>query len=314
MLTIEKDLKKLQKNFSEETILYHYPVLYQEVLSYINPSRRKIIVDCTVGVGSHALKIIERMPADSLYIGIDKDKESLEIAEKRIKERGFTNVILIKEDFRNVDSVLKELKIEHPDVFFFDLGISSFQLSSADRGFSFLKEGPLDMRMDRESFLCAYDLVNNLSEKELRKIFELFGEERFSKRIAHFIVERRKKEPIFSTLQLRDIILKAIPYHSRERIHPATRVFQALRIAVNRELDCLQQGLRKAIQLVAQGGVIVVISFHSLEDRIVKHTFKEFAQSKTIKILTKKPITPSSKELTENLSSRSAKLRAAEKL
>lgn len=313
MLIIEEDLKKLPRNSSEK-FLYHYPVMYKEVIHILEPSSKNIFVDCTVGVASHALKILEEMPLNSIFVGIDKDKESLDLASQRLKDVKDKRIILVKEDFKNLDKVLSDLKIEKVDAFFFDLGLSSFQLSSASRGFSFLKEGPLDMRIDKDSFLCAYDLINNLSEKELCKIFQKFGEERFSKRIAHYVVEKRKKQPIFTTTQLRDLILEAVPKKKVFRIHPATRVFQALRIAVNRELDCLEEGLRKAIDLLAYKGRIAVISFHSLEDRIAKHIFKEYASKKVVRILTPKPLRPSKQEIEENFSSRSAKLRAVEKL
>ncbi len=313
MLITEEDLKKLLRNSSEE-FLYHYPVMYKEIMHILEPSSKNIFVDCTIGVASHALKILEELPAYSTFIGIDKDKESLGLAAERLKDIKDKRIVLVKEDFRNLDKILKDLKIEKVDAFFFDLGLSSFQLSSASRGFSFLKEGPLDMRMDKDSFLCAYDLINNLSEKELCKIFQKFGEEHFSKRIAHYVVEKRKRHPIFTTTQLRDLIIEAIPKKRGFRIHPATRVFQALRIVVNRELDCLEEGLRKAINFLSLGGRIAVISFHSLEDRVVKHIFKEYASRKIVRILTPKPLRPSAQEVEENFSSRSAKLRAVEKV
>jgi len=288
--------------------------MYKEVIELLSPSLRKTFVDCTVGVASHALKIVERMPLGSIFVGIDKDNQSLKIAKGRLKNIYERKIILVKEDFKDLDKILKELGIKNADAFFFDLGVSSYQLSQSQRGFSFLREGPLDMRMDGDAFLCAYDLVNNLSEKELCKIFQKFGEERFSHRIAHLLVERRKKQPIFTTTQLRDLIVKAVPKRFPYRVHPATRVFQALRIAVNRELDCLEEGLNKAIGFLSCGGRIGVISFHSLEDRIVKNIFKSYASQKKLKIITPKPLRPKEEEIEENFSSRSAKLRVAEKL
>ncbi|OQX81213.1 MAG: 16S rRNA (cytosine(1402)-N(4))-methyltransferase [Candidatus Omnitrophica bacterium 4484_70.1] len=313
MLITEEDLKRLPKNCSKE-FLFHYPVMYREVIEFISPSLRKIFVDCTVGVASHASEIIEKMPLNSIFIGIDKDNQSLEIAKERLKSIHNKEIILVKEDFKNLDKILRDLNIKSVDAFFFDLGISSYQLSQSQRGFSFSKEGPLDMRMDRDAFLCAYDLVNNLSEKELCKIFQKFGEEKFSRRIAHLLVERRKKQPIFTTTQLKDLIIEAVPKRFSYRIHPATRIFQALRIAVNRELDCLEEGLNKAIEFLSCGGRIAIISFHSLEDRIVKNIFKSYASQKKLKIITPKPLRANEEELRENLSSRSAKLRVAEKL
>ncbi|MBN2483682.1 MAG: 16S rRNA (cytosine(1402)-N(4))-methyltransferase RsmH [Candidatus Omnitrophica bacterium] len=313
MKIIENDLKKWPKDsFSDGEI--HYPVMCREVIEYLALADKKVVVDCTVGVGSHALSLIPRMAPGGLYVGIDKDNDSLEIAKERLGDF-VGRFILIKEDFRAVDSVLEQLQISRVDAFLFDLGISSFQLTQAERGFSFLKEGPLDMRMDRESFLCAYDLVNNLSERELRMIFEKFGEERYSRRIAHHLIEKRRKTPLYTTRQLVEAITESVPYRSfRYKIHPATRVFQALRIAVNRELDCLSQGLDKAFPYLSAQGRMAVISFHSLEDREVKHTFRNYAAQGHAQIITKKPLTPSEEELVENNASRSAKLRVIEKL
>jgi 16S rRNA (cytosine1402-N4)-methyltransferase len=313
VLTKELDLKENPKDSCGSQAV-HYPVMYREVLELLDLEGKEVVVDCTVGIGSHALKILSHLKKDSIFIGIDKDGDSLEIAKARLKQfEG--KYILVKEDFRNLDKVLNDLSIEKAEAFFFDLGVSGYQLSCPERGFSFLKEGPLDMRMDRSAFLCAYDLVNNLSEQELCTIFEKFGQERFSRKIAHTLVRKRRKEPLSTTSQLKRIILEAVPRKSlKYRIHPATRVFQALRIAVNRELDSLTEGLNKAVRYLAKGGRIVVISFHSLEDRIVKSTFKNLASQGILRILTKKPLTPKEDELRENISSRSAKLRAAEKL
>ncbi|MCM8786723.1 MAG: 16S rRNA (cytosine(1402)-N(4))-methyltransferase RsmH [Candidatus Omnitrophica bacterium] len=297
---------------SEE--IFHYPVMHREVLEFLEPTSKKIIVDCTVGVGSCALKLLEVASGDALFIGIDKDEESLKIAADRLKKFG-SRVILIKDDFMNVDRILENLNLKSADAFLFDLGISSYQLNRAERGFSFLKEGPLDMRMDKQTFLCAYDLVNNLSKEELANIFRKFGEERFADRIAKVLVDSRRKEPISTTKQLSELILHTVPIRSYYyRIHPATRVFQALRIAVNRELEALRIGLGKTINLLNQKGRVIVISFHSLEDRIVKNIFRQESLKKSIKIITKKPIIPTMEEITENKASRSAKLRVAEKL
>ena len=313
MKIIENDLKKWPKDSFKEADI-HYPVMYREVAEYLSIQTRKIVVDCTVGVGSHASWLIPQLPQGSLYIGIDKDNDSLEMAKDRLSDF-VGRFILIKEDFRSVNSVLEQLQIEQVDAFLFDLGISTFQLSHPERGFSFSKEGPLDMRMDRESFLCAYDLVNNLSERELRMIFEKFGEERYSRRIAHHLVEKRRKTPLYTTRQLVEAITEVVPSKSfRYKIHPATRVFQALRIAVNRELDCLSQGLEVAVPYLRAGGRIVAISFHSLEDREVKHTFRHYASQNEVKVLTKKPLVPAPDEVNTNSASRSAKLRAIEKL
>lgn len=291
---------------------FHYPVMHRELLELLEFKNKKTVVDCTMGLGSHALKFFEAMDKDARLIGIDRDEDSLKIAEQKLS--GYRDrLTLVKADFAEIDSVLKNLGIKEVDVFLFDLGISMYQLTSAERGFSFLQEGPLDMRMDRDLFLCAYDLVNNLSEIELENIFRRFGEERYAKKIARHIVNVRKNEPIATTGQLSRIITQAVPGRY-SKIHPATRVFQALRIAVNRELEVLSLGVSKAIGHLREKGKIAVISFHSLEDRIIKHTFKEFASKGILRIITKKPLIPSGAEIEENNHSRSAKLRIAEKI
>jgi 16S rRNA (cytosine1402-N4)-methyltransferase len=291
----------------------HYPVMYREVLNLLDLRQRRIVVDCTIGVGSHAYKIMEVMGRDSFLIGIDRDQDSLSVANQRLKSFA-GRFVLIKGDFSDLAKILGKLNINRVDAFLFDLGISTYQLSNPQRGFSFLNEGPLDMRMDKDSFLSAYDLINNLSEGELENIFKKFGEERYSRRIAHFLVEVRKKEPIATTTQLARMIKEIIPQSSRYyKIHPATRVFQSLRIAVNRELEALKAGLSEAISFLNKGGRIAVISFHSLEDRIVKHLFRNYYTEGALNIITKKPLEPSDLEKAENPSSRSAKLRVAEK-
>ena len=303
---------------------YHYPVMYREVLELldINPVKenfsngaktKRVIVDCTVGIGSHAFRLLSQAN-DIFLIGIDRDQESLKLAKERLA-RFEGRFILIKNNFANLDRILEKLGIEEVDVLLFDLGISTYQLRNSVRGFSFLKEGPLDMRMDKDSFLSAYDLVNNLSEVELGNIFKKFGEERYSRRIAHFLVESRKNEQISTTVQLARMIINCIPGKARlERIHPATRIFQALRIAVNRELEALNSVLIQAISHLKTGGKMGVISFHSLEDRIVKHTYKDCFSKGILKIITKKPLTPTQEEKDENPPSSSAKLRVAEKV
>jgi len=291
----------------------HYPVMYKEVVEKLSLRGKKIVVDCTIGVGSHALKFFEVMDKDSVLIGIDKDDDSLRVARMRLKKYE-SRFELFKDDFRNLDAILDSLSIKKADIFFFDLGISSFQLSDSQRGFSFSKDGPLDMRMDRRSNLSAYDIVNYLSEYELNAIFKKFGEERFSRRIAHLVVEKRRQEPISTTSQLRNVVLEAVPRRHHSFIHPATRIFQALRIVVNRELESLEIGIKKAVTHLSCGGRIGVITFHSLEDRIVKHTFRDLALKEEVKLVNKKPFTPGMEELKENISSRSAKLRVAEKI
>ena len=293
---------------------YHYPVMYREVLELLSIGKRKVVVDCTTGIGSHAYKLLEAMDKEGFLIGIDRDWDSLNVAKARLEPfRG--RFSLVRGNFANLDRILSDLDIGEADAFLFDLGISTYQLSDPTRGFSFLEEGPLDMRMDRDSFLSAYDLVNNLSEVELGNIFKKFGEERYSRRVAHFLVEARKGKPISTTNQLRDLIVKATPGRARGgRIHPATRIFQALRIAVNRELEAIETALSCAVSHLASGGRIGVISFHSLEDRIVKHLYKDYSAKNILKIINKKPLIPTEEERGENPPSRSAKLRVAEKI
>ncbi len=307
-MIISQDLPMMMKE------AYHYPVMYREVLRFLEIETKRIVVDCTVGIGSHALGLLESAAEDAFLIGIDRDQDSLDLAKARLEPfRG--RFILIKDNFANLDRILGKLDIEGVDALLFDLGISTYQLGNPARGFSFLKEGPLDMRMDKDSFLSAYDLVNNLSEIELGNIFKKFGEERYSRRVAHSLVESRKNEPISTTVQLADLIIRCIPGEARwGRIHPATRIFQALRIAVNRELEALRTALVQAISHLKSGGRIGVISFHSLEDRIVKHTYKDYFSKGILKIVTKKPLTPTEEEKNENPPSRSAKLRVAEKI
>jgi len=293
--------------------IQHYPVMYREVIEFIKPAERKVIVDSTLGMGGHAYKMLELMGRDGHLIGIDRDQQSLEIARANLKDFDgrFT---LVKGDFANVAKILDELHIESVDAFLFDLGISTYQLNDVQRGFSFLKEGHLDMRMDQDAFLSAYDLVNNLSEEELSSIFKKFGEERYARRIAQRLVEARKNEPIATTTQLTRIIISALSAKFQHgRIHPATRTFQSLRIAVNRELESLKEGLRTAVDYLSQEGRIAVISFHSLEDRIAKHTFRDYQSQGTLRLVTKKPLMASDSEKEENMASRSAKLRVAEK-
>jgi len=291
----------------------HIPVLRNEVLDFFNLKPGMCVVDATLGIGGHAEEIIKRILPGGRLIGIDRDSESIELARERLKNFG-SAVSFAHQDFRNLDKLVSEFKIEKIDCVLFDLGISSFQLDMASRGFSFTKEGPLDMRMDRNSYISAYDLVNNLSVKELSSILLNFGEERFHNRIANRLTIERQKTPIQSTRQLTDVILKAVPHYMKgSKIHPATRTFQALRIAVNRELEALDEGLNKALGLLSAGGRICVISFHSLEDRIVKRKFLLYSQEGVLDIITKKPVCASDNEAAFNPRARSAKLRCAER-
>ncbi len=288
----------------------HQSVLLEEVLTYLDPQPGDVILDATLGSGGHAKAIIECIAEKGFFIGMDRDAEALERAERTIGLHD--NVCVVQANFRDLDKVLEQTSVHRLDGILFDLGVSSEQLESPERGFSFLKEGPLDMRMDQTIGQTASELVNDLSQSELTSLFYRFGGEPRAKLVAAKIVVRRQKQPLRTTGELAEVIKSCYRGHFF-RIHPATRVFQALRIAVNRELECLETGLRKAIQSVVPGGRIVVISFQSLEDRIVKRVFMEGKIERKVKILTKKVVRPVEDEITRNPRSRSAKLRAVEK-
>lgn len=302
------------KQILETEEQYHIPVMYKEILDYLNLTSGKTMIDATIGTGGHSLKILERIIPKGRLIGIDRDEKSLIIARKRLSNYE-NSCEFIYGNFMDIDKILNNLNIKKVDGILFDLGISSVQLDDPQRGFSFQNEGPLDMRLDRNSYISAYDLVNNLNEEELSHLLWSFGQERWHNRIARFLVREREKHPISTTRELSDIIVRAIPYRYRNyRIHPATRTFQAVRIAVNRELETLEIAIEKAIALLNKKARICVISFHSLEDRIIKLSFRDFALRGLIKIITPKPLVPARTEIEQNPKSRSAKLRVAEKL
>lgn len=292
----------------------HTPVMLKEVLGFLSPQPGQIFLDCTLGTAGHAGEIIKRILPNGRLVGIDRDKETLKTAQEELK--GFAaNCNLVHADFRSLDVVLDCLKIKQVDGVFFDLGISSLQLDSPERGFSIKNNGPLDMRMDKEAYISAYDLVNSLSEDELADILRNFGQERFYNRIARLLVKERTGHPIATTRELSDIVLRAIPYRLQSRkIHPATRTFQALRIAVNRELEALDIALKKAVNRLKKSGRICVISFHSLEDKLVKENFRNFHKLGILKIVTPKPVGTSFEESSDNPRSRSAGLRVAERI
>ncbi len=293
---------------------FHIPVMLGEVIDYLNLAPGKIIVDATIGTGGHSKAIAERIIPGGRLIGIDRDEDSLAIARERLVDFGST-CEFVHGSFSDIDKILEDFNIKKVDGVLFDLGLSSYQLDDPARGFSFRNDGPLDMRFDRNSFISAYDLVNNLNEEELSSILRTFGEERFHNRIAHFLVEEREKHAITTTRELSDIVVKAVPARYRHyRIHPATRTFQAVRIAVNRELEIIEAGITKAVELLNRGGRICVISFHSLEDRIAKLSFRKLAVSGQISIITAKPMVPRFSEIKLNPKSRSSKLRVAERL
>jgi len=307
---------------------HHLSVLPNEVIHYLALKPGGIYLDGTLGGAGHAALILENAPA-AMLIGIDRDQEALAVAGERLAVYG-DRVRLLHGDFAAVADHLSSLGITGLDGFILDLGVSSHQLDTKERGFSFQQDAMLDMRMDTSSGETAADLVNRLPEQELERILLEYGEERWAKRIASFIANERAEAPITTTFRLVDIIKGAVPKAKwDERIHPATRTFQALRIAVNSELDSLEQGMRAAIDLLKPGGRGVIISFHSLEDRIVKHIFREYAEGCTcprqlpvcvcgkqprVKVLTGRPVTATETETNDNPRARSAKLRAVEKL
>ncbi|MHC4307006.1 MAG: 16S rRNA (cytosine(1402)-N(4))-methyltransferase RsmH [Planctomycetota bacterium] len=303
--------------FPDDDISPHRPVMLDEVISFIKPGKGDIIVDATIGAGGHSCEILKKIMPDGLLIGIDKDAEILKIADKFLSKIS-DSYKLYQADFVNLDCVLEKLKVSKVNGILLDLGVSSLQLDSLDRGFSFSKEGPLDMRMDRTQGVTAADLLKRLSEREMADVFWKYGEERKSRRVARAIMQERKKGvAIKTTMQLAKIVEKALympgKYSKKRKIHPATRVFQALRIVVNDELKSLEQFLNDAFGFLAGGSRIVVMSFHSLEDRLVKRAFREGKNMSILEILTKKPLIPLDAEIRENVRSRSAKLRAAER-
>jgi 16S rRNA (cytosine1402-N4)-methyltransferase len=301
----------------------------EEVIRFLDPQPGGTYLDGTLGGGGHSRLILERCTPGGTLVGIDQDQEALQAAGQRLKPFG-PAVQLVHGNFGDLAQQLDRLGIQTLDGFILDLGVSSHQLDSAGRGFSFQQNAPLDMRMDTSRGATAGDLLNELPEHELERIIKEYGEERWAKRIAAFIARARAETPLSDTFQLVDIIKGAVPKAKwDERIHPATRTFQAIRIAVNRELENLEQGLRAALDRLKPAGHGVVISFHSLEDRIVKHIFREYAtgctcprnlpvcacgNSPRVRVLSGKPVLATDSEIQENPRSRSAKLRVVEKL
>ncbi len=295
----------------------HIPVLVWEVLAYLEPRRGGVYLDCTVGVGGHAEAILQAAPETARVIGIDRDPEALAVAGERLQPFG-DRAELVHGDYRELPRLAPALNLTEASGVLFDLGVSSSQLDDPSRGFSFNLEGPLDMRMDRQSGgPTAQELLQRLPAEGLAEIIRRYGEERWARRIAERIVEERKRKPLTTTRDLAEVVARAIPRRFwPRRIHPATRTFQALRIAVNQELEGLEGALEAAVGLLKPGGRICVIAFHSLEDRVVKRLFRRLAApgaTPGLRILTPRPITPGTAEVSRNPRSRSAKLRAAER-
>jgi 16S rRNA (cytosine1402-N4)-methyltransferase len=308
---------------------HHVPVLFHETLDALAIKPDGIYVDCTLGGAGHSTAIAERLGPNGRLIGLDQDENALKAAGERLARFG-DRVQTVKTNFAFIADVLSRLGIEGVDGVLMDIGVSSHQLDEGERGFSFHQDAPLDMRMDRSNPLSAATVVNEWPEAELARILWEYGEERWAKRIAQFIVKAREERPIETTGELVDLIKAAIPAAARrEGGHPARRTFQAIRIAVNDELGALERGLAGALQVLRPGGRLVVITFHSLEDRIVKQTFQRWANPCTcpptipvcvcgkkpmVELVTRKPISASPAELEANPRARSAKLRAVAKL
>ena len=306
----------------------HVSVMLEESVDALNIRDNGVYVDGTLGGGGHSYEILSRNSTIRL-IGIDQDAEAVRAAAKRLDE--FKDRVSIANDnFSNVLNILKERDIDAIDGAVLDLGVSSYQLDNAERGFSYMHDAPLDMRMNRNGGKSALDVVNGYTAEDLTRVFYEYGEEKWSKRIAEFIVREREKKPVTTTFELVDIIKSAIPLKSRQDGgHPAKRVFQAIRIEVNGELRILEQALRDFASVLKRGGRFSVITFHSLEDRIVKQTFADLAsgcvcpkdfpvcvcgRKPTVKIITRKPVLPDETEISQNPRSKSAKLRIIEKL
>jgi len=310
--------RREEENFSHRSVLYH------EIIHEIAPKRGRKYVDGTLGAGGHAWGILEASNPDGRLLGLDVDPLAISLAEKRLSTFG-ERAVIKRASYASLSEQLDELGWARVDGILLDLGASSMQFDTPERGFSFLHEGPLDMRYDRQSPLTASDIVNTWDEETIADILYRYGEERQSRQIARKIVETR---PLQTTVELAEVVARAVRRQPKSRIHPATRTFQAIRIAVNEELDALEGTLPQAVDALASGGRLAVISFHSLEDRIVKHFFRERSQDQresehpfapvvrqaTLRIVNRKPIVPMEAEVLANPRSRSAKLRVAEKL
>ena len=307
----------------------HVSVLLNECIEGLAIKPEGIYVDGTLGGAGHASVVCSHLTENGYFIGIDQDKNALTVSTERLKGVK-PKVSIVNSNFEKVEKVLDDLEIEGVDGMLIDLGVSSHQLDEPSRGFSYMHDAPLDMRMDQDGTYTAYEVVNDMSEQELFKIIKDYGEERWAKRVAQFVVEARKEKPIETTYELVDIIKKAIPQGARkDGPHPAKRTFQAIRIAVNRELEIIEPTIQSIVRKLNSGGRLCIITFHSLEDRIVKHAFRNLenpcvcaphvpmcicGKKPLVKVITRKPILPSEEEIEANPRSRSAKLRIIEKL
>lgn len=307
----------------------HEPVLLKETIEALNIKQNGIYVDCTVGGAGHSIEILKAMGPNGKLVAIDQDQDALIAATEVLKDYK-NQVFFIKCNYAYLKQILDELGIDEVDGVLMDIGVSSHQLDEGERGFSYHQNAVLDMRMDTSQELTAKDVVNNYSKEDLETIFWNYGEEKWGMRIAEFIVNAREEKEIVTTFDLVEIIKAAIPKKVRmESKHPAKKIFQALRIEVNKELDVLETGIHSAVDKLKKGGRLAIITFHSLEDRIVKNNFKELAKACTcppelpvcvcnnkevIKVITRKPIIATEEEVNKNIRSRSAKLRVCEKL
>ncbi|KGK86138.1 16S rRNA (cytosine(1402)-N(4))-methyltransferase RsmH [Clostridium sp. HMP27] len=305
----------------------HVSVLLNETIDSLNIKEDGIYVDCTLGGAGHSSEILKRLSDKGRLIGIDQDEDALSAAKEKLKD--YKNVTYVHDNFYNIENILENLGIDKVDGIIADLGVSSYQLDEKDRGFSYMNDAPLDMRMDRRIEFSAYNVVNEYSFEELYKVIREYGEENFAKRIAQFIVEHRSEKPIETTGELTEIIKRAIPAKfRREGPHPSKRTFQAIRIEVNGELRILNKAMEDGVSKLKSGGRMSIITFHSLEDRIVKNKFRELespcdcprdfpicvcGKESMVKVISRKPIEPSREEVEGNPRSRSAKLRVAEK-
>ena len=308
---------------------HHVSVLLEECIQGLNIKPDGSYLDGTLGGAGHSEAICHHLGEKGVLIGIDQDRHAIEAAQERL-EKFEDRIILYQDNFANVKNVLEKVKVLKVNGIVLDLGVSSYQLDEAERGFSYMQDGPLDMRMDPEGLRSAQNVINEYSEEDLARIIKEYGEERWAKRIARFIVEERKKKPFTTTMELVEVIKKAVPKGARrDGPHPAKRTFQAIRIEVNQELAILEQSIKDMVDVLDTGGRLCIITFHSLEDRIVKQTFRHLenpcicppdfpicicGKQPVAKIITRKPILPTNEEIGKNPRARSAKLRILEKI